>query len=86
MQRQSYQVKTVLEKKGARKKTSLAFKDSLENPLSRLLKNFPFKRMQRVKNYACAVWPASMQVKHMPPASPFPFALFATQIADLKAQ
>ena len=35
MQRQSYQVKTVLEKKGARKKTFLAFKDSLGNPLSR---------------------------------------------------
>ena len=35
MKRQSYQVKTVLEKKGARKKTFLAFKDSLENPLSR---------------------------------------------------
>ena len=29
MQRQSYQVKTVLEQKGARKKTFLAFKDSL---------------------------------------------------------
>ena len=28
-------VKTVLEKKGARKKTFLAFKDSLGNPLSR---------------------------------------------------
>ena len=35
MQRQSYQVKTVLEQKGARKKTFLAFKDSLGNPLSR---------------------------------------------------
>ena len=35
MQRQSYQVKTVLEKKGARKKTFLAFKYSLGNPLSR---------------------------------------------------
>ena len=35
MQRQSYQVKTVLEEKGARKKTFLAFKDSLGNPLSR---------------------------------------------------
>ena len=35
MQRQSYQIKTVLEKKGARKKTFLAFKDSLGNPLSR---------------------------------------------------
>ena len=34
MQRQSYQVKIVLEKKGARKKTFLAFKDSLGNPLS----------------------------------------------------
>ena len=39
MQRQSYQVKTVLEKKGARKKTFLALKDSLGNPLSRS----PFK-------------------------------------------
>ena len=29
MQTQSYQVKTVLELKGARKKTFLAFKDSL---------------------------------------------------------
>ena len=35
MQRQSYQVKTVLELKGARKKTFLAFKESLGNPLSR---------------------------------------------------
>ena len=35
MQRQSYQVKTVLEKKGASKKTFLALKDSLGNPLSR---------------------------------------------------
>ena len=35
MQRQSYQVKTVLEQKGARKKTSLAFKDSLGNPFNR---------------------------------------------------
>ena len=35
MQRQSYPVKTVLEQKGARKKTFLAFKDSLGNPLSR---------------------------------------------------
>ena len=35
MQRQSYQAKTVLEKKGSRKKTFLAFKDSLGNPLSR---------------------------------------------------
>ena len=35
MQRQSYQVKTVLEQKGARKETFLAFKDSLGNSLSR---------------------------------------------------
>ena len=35
MQRQSYHAKTVLEQKGARKKTFLAFKDSLGNPLSR---------------------------------------------------
>ena len=35
MQRQSYQVKTVLEQKGARKKIFLAFKDSLGYPLSR---------------------------------------------------
>ena len=35
MQRQSYQVKTVLEQKGARKKTFLDFKDSPGNPLSR---------------------------------------------------
>ena len=35
MQRQSYQVKTVLENKGARKKTFPAFKDNLGNPLSR---------------------------------------------------
>ena len=35
MQRQSYQVKIVLEQKGARKKTFPAFKDSLINPLSR---------------------------------------------------
>ena len=39
IQRLSYQVKTVLEKKGARKKTFLALKDSLGNPLSRS----PFK-------------------------------------------
>ena len=36
MQRQSYQVKTVLEQKGARKKTFLAIKAGLRNPLSRL--------------------------------------------------
>ena len=36
MQRQSYQVKTVLEQKGARKKTFLVIKDSLRNALSRL--------------------------------------------------
>ena len=35
MQRQSYQAKTVLEQKGAKKKTFLVFKDSLANPLSR---------------------------------------------------
>ena len=35
MQRKSCHVKTVLEKKGARKKTFEAFKDSLGNPLSR---------------------------------------------------
>ena len=35
MQRQSYQVKTVLEQKGGRKKTFLAFKDGLGIPLIR---------------------------------------------------
>ena len=35
MQRRTYHVKTALEQKGARKKTFLAFKDSLGNPLSR---------------------------------------------------
>ena len=47
MQRQSYQVKTVLEKKGARKKTFLAFKDSLGNPLSRTPFGKPRRRRRR---------------------------------------
>ena len=43
MQRQSCQVKTVLERMGSRKKTFLAFKDSLGNPLSRSpTENFSF--------------------------------------------
>ena len=66
MQRQSYQVKTFLEQKGARKKTFLSFQDSLGNSLSRT----PLYHLE-VGTWK-AKWDASIAVDRRAAAEPRP--------------